>query len=417
MATLSSLMDSVQQLKGHVDSFNLDLAREEAERLYKEGSDWVVRIIKGEQLPNPLPITLRLVQILSLPDIQLENDLRYQVAKACRLFTECFAWQAFDDGHIVYGETKKQLIDCFEKILGALPKREVAMCYELKSAREATKTLATDESDIKKYGFGLAKALFNRSILDVSGLFLKAWKERPESWAWNVFVLNLTSRIVLQKEKGYELDLFYEKIASYQDVPMVAFGALETVAPLFTQSLDEKRFRDPLLQGESLPKPGILTLANLPGSDFWEIRYRAVEHLRSLCYRENPSKIILQALAHRIDEEDKEIVIKLLKQVNIQLKPNPDWVDLMKFFPQKTRAKIEALSQSHQRLKEKIKTQVPKKEPVCLLQGNTSEDFLGDDDTDYDSSFDERNKLEQELKLVQEKLQLEQERLEYFTIS
>jgi hypothetical protein len=478
MATLTKIMHQVSQLQKHVaEDFNLEEAQIEASELSKESVIWILQTIKEQnqlgpsKQSNPLPVALALTQVLSSENIQLESKLLYEIAKACRLFTECFFSKARQNKNCIYQETKIKFIQNLDKVLGVIPDHQITTRYELQCARAAARSVPVDQYFFEKYIPGAIDAgsdltggsaikLAANVVIDTTKWVYYFGKEKI--WFEKVLQLSWTSHALLQKEEGRTVEQFYSKVKGYEKIHQIALCAVETLIVLFNQQKDKLA---PFIKGDS-SKPGLLIFVDLQSEKssnlesfikeaskklkefheklnrtskkdlasqgllstkafrrvdpFWKVRYRAIEHLYSLFqdFDGEDKKEILKKFSDRILLERDPLVIQLLRQLHKELSQDATWQSLVK----ETLSKVEANKKStEQSSKEKKQRLTISSQGASESQSTQPRRGLlqaaGDDSNDETSSpiktlsDQEKEQLNLEIQLLDVTLEIEQNKL------
>lgn len=324
-------MQQAAQLRQSIDGFDFEKAQTSVSSLFKTSVEWVLKAFKAQRDsdtitgPNALPIVLELNQILGLETIQMEHELVYQIAKTCRLFTECFVSQAIPNKHSIYQETKTKLLQNFDKVLGILPNREVAIRYELQSARAIVYVIPTDQYFFEKYISGIGETISDLSV-NAAIKTLSQIKDDVEghrtkkNWAYDVLNLSWISRELIESKKALsrlnsahstnqappnvsssqssnisgeqlhetdseKLKQFYDAMKEYRTIPKVAFCAVEALAELADLAKVKNSIAD-FIQG-SHAKPGLLTFINLKVEKKSDLKRRVTKACAELGQRFN----------------------------------------------------------------------------------------------------------------------------------
>jgi len=375
-----------------IDTFNRTPALECTKKLYHEGSLRILDILNGEALkPNKefnedydsTLIVDTLVDFLLKNNTEPQTELRNEVAKASRIYTECLALQTYIPDHNgefprFSKEIKDKILSGFEKARNLTALKHVAMRYELKCAHRAALKIITNENMISKYT-NLVSPLISAIVTkDVSeslkalyALMGAASKDLSTGKEYDsVFTLSWTSHALLQRK--VKLELFYERSGKFIPYkPNIAFCILETITQLYEKSdnVDECML---LLKGRQ-DKPGIFTFVNmeipkdkltrnkrklarsfdkvsstavskiksLQGEkqtaglmgkldQYWKVRHRAIDHLKRLSIKmeDKEKEEIFNIMAKRIEKEYVKPVINLLRNFHDTYKTDDIWINM-----------------------------------------------------------------------------------------
>jgi len=249
-------------VKAVTETVDYDLARQLAYQLTQDGVRWIIQIFQG-YLINPktkqfnqdydaLPIVSRLVEILAEPKLSQQKDIQDNLAKACRLFTECLALQIKcneEDVGVISHQEKEKYLTVFLEKRRLFPEENVVIHYELKCAHAAANTLKSDQSIAGKYfeiflpivTSGAAQS-WSEIVPSCIELFQQVFRDLPQQWFNDVVSLSWNTHFFLEKqEKSFAeaLKILEANSKKYADSKYIAFYAVEAVSsmiPIFSSS-------------------------------------------------------------------------------------------------------------------------------------------------------------------------------------
>ena len=107
-----------------------------------------------------MPIVERLVKLLSLEGLTMQEEIQYSLAKSCRLFTESLALQikCIHGRAVIHKDTKDKYLTLFDNKRRQYDEENVVLHYELKRAHAAAHALKSDENHATTY-IGLVKTI------------------------------------------------------------------------------------------------------------------------------------------------------------------------------------------------------------------------------------------------------------------
>lgn len=311
-----------------------------------------------------------------------DRHLRLDVAKICRVFAEFCVLQAKHEGRVFPQDRKKLCLESLSAILRVVKAEQkenicVATVHEVESIANIIKLLDTDDSWAKNLILRTASAITQVPgvILNptapiplavaVAGaklfldFFLEVKEEIKKERTKQTVLINLSAQLVLKGPKEEFLPTFYRYIERYERDPKTAFVVLENLA-LFVKTLG---YSPVFIQGSSDNQPGLIHFAHLEGAKFWNVRYRAIEHLNSFHNMELPSHThtnqMLLALSQRFLAEKNTRVLSFLVETYKLLmnEGNPSWLSLVKDLHSDIEKTVSLLEAKHQQLS-------------CALQAN-----------------------------------------------
>ncbi len=329
------------------EKFDPTSADKLVDNLYLQATKIIFETFEKNNFASYLfPISLKIISILRLDNIQQEGELLYRLSKITRLFTYCIVWKSLMEKRPVYEETKnKQLREPLQKVLGIIPDKDVITHFEIENALKAVSCLDDDVStrtEIIDHVMGLVHLVKDQSFETLLlALRRDVSKFKHPSFLKTLYVTWSSISILNTKEiTQSKLVQFNDSIEQYKEDDKVALCALESIVEMlktfpkgdidthipslttFVHLQLEHGKQQQLIRATAKEiKKQIVKVGKLFGQSvkrqvdsFWKVRYRTVQHLIRIIQEESTPeenrRSFIKALAERYYNEEVTYIIE-----------------------------------------------------------------------------------------------------------
>ncbi len=316
---LERLVGLARQIEEAIDAGRIPEARNNSQLLFSEGKLHIARVVLEDKHANPLPIALSLVQSLVNSKIQFEDELRTELARSARLFTELTAFKCSQEKRKLYPEDIESLRNTLSNLYDALKEdknlqrldNQLVLQFNVVCCLEAIKSMDTFDYS------GLFDDLISLIIdSDFNAAFerIKILQgQLGKSWFADLLYLSWLGCISTQDMKTFE-NLRADITKQARKKSKIALGSVDIYFEHVrkgTQEIKEQALQE------------LISLSRMKGkkhTPFWKVRYRAIQHLYILSkdfdlsstlseLRENEKNKHIQRLFTQVDQ-DPHIVEK-----------------------------------------------------------------------------------------------------------
>ncbi|NGX26447.1 MAG: E3 ubiquitin-protein ligase LubX [Chlamydiae bacterium] len=274
---LEKLLGLVTQIQEAINYGRIPEATQACKSLCVEGRRHVARVVLEDTHANPHPIASRLVELLSHPDIQWEDELKGEIAQAARLFIELMAFKRFQEQRNLNVQSiQNQLVKIQTELSNDGNRqrisKQISLHFNVTCCLEALKSMESiDYSGIFKDMIVIIK---NQSIGTAFNLIKKLRNQLGQRWFADLLFISWMGSLHTEDENAFDTLAADISRLSQQD-PKIALGSVEVYADLIHRGSST-------IQSKALD--GLIELANLRGRfghSYWKVRFRAVQHLYS----------------------------------------------------------------------------------------------------------------------------------------
>lgn len=299
-----------------------DIASQHCCSIVDLGRQIIAQHIDNNREFDPIPILEHLVDALDSTKIQWQDETKYHIARATRLFSELACMKCVLDQRKIRPETQKRMRQVFDVVMD-YSRNHVALVYELKCCSEALKFM--EEPPVREFLIAIFKAAVDPSIknaIHLMDLLPRIIAMKSNDWFSEALFLSWMGRSARHDRKLF-LSL-RDTLSTESNVLEMAQTGVEFFADILWNG-------SPELQMEALSgQISILTLMNLQSpklsianfmKTMWPVRFRATQIIATLLDHPNPTfvKIATYALYHRRIQESHPKVKELL--TTIEKKP------------------------------------------------------------------------------------------------
>lgn len=355
----------IYEAKKAIEKGQIPLATTKIQEIYKVAETMIqLQYVEGKGYQgNPGCVMVELVNLISLDVIQYENSLKYEIAKACRIFMDLTFLAAISTGQNTYTQSHKTILESLGKVQDTLPKEEVATDYELRCCWATALVLNDEMIYVKQFiaeNIGdVIKAVATLSPGELSKPLLQSlkdvWHLIDTSWFTTVFPLHLQSRVVILRapqpsavlEDFYKTNSEFIKDGNYTKANKIAFCVLESLITIFNKLQEPSdagsgNTQLAILEGKDEKTiPGIQHFARLGLSstfgtkkESWKVRFKAISFLFEISCKAQTQKVwekSLEIIAHKFEHQENKHVCQLIaRQLKKIKQSNPKRVAYLK---------------------------------------------------------------------------------------
>jgi hypothetical protein len=334
----TQVLQAKQELEA---SFDIPKILKPIEAVYQDALKMVVyhsnqtkQQLRSEAIP--LSVTLQLIDLLGMDQIQYEDQLKYTIAKACRIFMDLTFILSLASKRNIYPDTHKKICDDLKKVIETLPQKEVRTNYELNCCLATALVLNSEKMYLKTFAADnlveIFKAIVSLSPGDLTDTLVKLGQDLYDQiktlWFVHVFPLHYKSQALLAQINFSQKDIsvltnYYQghqdHLKHYPTTPKVAFCALEFLGAFMQKAIENNHAQlqiQALKGGDNTEQaPGIATFTQLglehatldplKAKNFWKVRYQAVQLIFHISMNENVDKKVWQRGLRCISENFK----------------------------------------------------------------------------------------------------------------
>lgn len=336
MMSITTLTKKAYELHTAVSQdYDLVSAEKCSNVLYEEGIKRIqLAVDQGAQSIIPLAATLKLIEVLTLDSIQLEDNFKLSISKVCRVFMELVFFESILAQRQIYQETKDKVTQLFKMVLKTIPEKEVTTRFNIRCCKEALKGCDTGDGLIVRHGPAIVDILGNsiskpgKAIGKGLETLKKLYEELGTSWYPTVWHIHWLGTKATNSE---DMEEIYKLYNGYKNDKNAMLGLIEALATVIRTS-SESSLKDALVIHETDEnKPGLMFFVKKIETrplnklvefkdTYWKVRFCALQILKKLIIEGAISDIYVRILAHQIKVDKNPHNALLLKDCQELLK-------------------------------------------------------------------------------------------------